>query len=110
VITAFLHRLAEILLGGLLQLLQIIAEISGGEYSFPPPSPARRRSRAHDGVRDHLHLLVHLVVLATHEPLDEKTVFSGLVTAWRFATWPTRRSPDLVNPTTDGVMRLPSDW
>src|SRR5688500_18294538 len=40
--------------------------------------------------------------------LIEKTVFSGLVTAWRFATWPTRRSPDLVNPTTDGVMRLPS--
>src|SRR5437763_16420264 len=40
--------------------------------------------------------------------LIEKTVFSGLVTAWRLATWPTRRSPDLVNPTTDGVMRLPS--
>src|SRR6266542_1826795 len=40
--------------------------------------------------------------------LMEKTVFSGLVTAWRFATWPTRRSPDLVNPTTEGVMRLPS--
>src|SRR6188768_3635159 len=40
--------------------------------------------------------------------LMEKMVFSGLVTAWRFATWPTRRSPDLVNPTTDGVMRLPS--
>ena len=40
--------------------------------------------------------------------LIEKMVFSGLVTACRFATWPTRRSPDLVNPTTDGVMRLPS--
>src|SRR4051812_17001512 len=40
--------------------------------------------------------------------LIEKMVFSGLVTAWRFATWPTRRSPDLVNPTTDGVRRLPS--
>ena len=40
--------------------------------------------------------------------LIEKTVFSGLVTAWRLATWPTSRSPDLVNPTTDGVMRLPS--
>src|ERR1700761_4290667 len=28
--------------------------------------------------------------------------------AWRFATWPTRRSPLLVNPTTDGVVRPPS--
>ena len=40
--------------------------------------------------------------------LMENTVFSGFVTAWRLATWPTSRSPDLVNPTTDGVMRLPS--
>src|ERR1700704_5064134 len=38
----------------------------------------------------------------------EKTVFSGFVTAWRFATWPTSRSPVLVNATTDGVIRLPS--
>ena len=29
--------------------------------------------------------------------LIEKTVFSGLVTACRFATWPTSRSPSLVN-------------
>src|ERR1700722_10614207 len=35
-------------------------------------------------------------------------VFSGLVIAWRFATWPTNRSPLLVNPTTDGVVRTPS--
>ena len=35
-------------------------------------------------------------------------VFSGLVTAWRFATWPTRRSPLFVKPTTDGVVRPPS--
>ena len=40
--------------------------------------------------------------------LIEKIVFSGLVTAWRFATWPTRRSPVLLNATTEGVMRLPS--
>ena len=38
--------------------------------------------------------------------LIEKTVFSGLVTAWRLATCPTRRSPDLVKATTDGVSRL----
>ena len=40
--------------------------------------------------------------------LIEKTVFLGLVTAWRLAAWPTRRSPDLVNATTEGVVRLPS--
>ena len=40
--------------------------------------------------------------------LIEKTVFAGLVTAWRLATWPTSRSPVLVNATTDGVVRLPS--
>ena len=40
--------------------------------------------------------------------LIEKTVFSGLVTAWRLATVPTRRSPPAVNATTDGVVRAPS--
>src|SRR4051812_744802 len=40
--------------------------------------------------------------------LMENTVFSGLVTACRLATWPTSRSPVLVNATTDGVRRLPS--
>ena len=38
----------------------------------------------------------------------EETVFSGLVMAWRFATWPTRRSPVLENATTDGVVLPPS--
>src|SRR5712692_5387135 len=40
--------------------------------------------------------------------LIEYTVFSGLVTAWRLATCPTRRSPVLVMATTDGVVRAPS--
>jgi hypothetical protein len=40
--------------------------------------------------------------------LIEKMVFSGFVTAWRLATWPTRISPSLVKATTEGVMRLPS--
>ena len=40
--------------------------------------------------------------------LIEKMVFLGLVTAWRLATWPTRRSPVLVKATTEGVVRLPS--
>ena len=42
--------------------------------------------------------------------LMENTVFSGFVTAWRLATWPTGRSPDLANATMDGVIRLPSGF
>src|SRR4051812_23758603 len=40
--------------------------------------------------------------------LIEKTVLVGLVTAWRLATVPTRRSPLCVKATTDGVVRPPS--
>src|SRR6056297_1029671 len=40
--------------------------------------------------------------------LMDITVLSGLVIAWRLATWPTNRSPSLVNATTDGVVRFPS--
>src|SRR4030095_9532530 len=40
--------------------------------------------------------------------LIEKPVFFGLVTDWRLATCPTRRSPLLVKATTEGVVRLPS--
>ena len=37
-----------------------------------------------------------------------KNVFSGLVTAWRLAAWPTSRSPHSVKATIDGVVRAPS--
>ena len=40
--------------------------------------------------------------------LIEKTVFSGLVTAWRRASRPTRRSPEGLTATTEGVSRSPS--
>ena len=33
-------------------------------------------------------------------------MFSGLVTAWRLATCPTRRSPVLAKPTTEGVVEI----
>jgi hypothetical protein len=39
-----------------------------------------------------------------------KIVLSGLVTAWRFAGWPIRRSPSLVKATIDGVVRAPSHF
>ena len=41
--------------------------------------------------------------------LMEYTVFSGLVIDWRLATWPTSRPPSLAKPTTDGVVRPPSE-
>ena len=40
--------------------------------------------------------------------LMEKIVFCGFVIAWRFAAWPTSRSPLFVNATTEGVVRAPS--
>src|SRR5260370_31034179 len=40
--------------------------------------------------------------------LSGKKVRSGLVTAWRLAGWPTRRSPSSLKATIDGVVRMPS--
>src|SRR5277367_6307377 len=40
--------------------------------------------------------------------LTDRIVRSGLVIAWRLATSPTRTSPDLEKPTTDGVVLAPS--
>src|SRR5215475_12582199 len=42
--------------------------------------------------------------------LMEYTVFRELVTACRFAASPTNRSPVLLNATTDGVTRRPSEF
>ncbi len=41
--------------------------------------------------------------------LTAKMVFCGLVSACRRATCPTRRSPLAGKPTTDGVVRAPSE-
>src|SRR5580700_9081282 len=40
--------------------------------------------------------------------LMAKKVLEGLVTAWRLAGWPTRRSPSSRMATTEGVVRAPS--
>ena len=42
--------------------------------------------------------------------LIAKKVRSGLVTPWRLAGWPTRRSPSSVKATIDGVVRAPSEF
>ena len=88
---------------------RIIAETSGGEYSLPPAltrtSPLLARTTAYGTI------FISSLTSSNLRPMNrliENTVFSGFVTACRLATWPTSRSPDLVKPTTDGVIRLPS--
>src|SRR5436305_1008248 len=90
-------------------LPRIIALISGGENCLPPAS-----TRASPfGPETTLYGTIDSSVftsasLRPMKRLIEKTVFCGLVTACRLATVPTRRSPDCVNATTDGVVRPPS--
>jgi hypothetical protein len=51
---------------------------------------------------------------AADQALDGEEVFSGLVTAWRLAGWPTRRSPSSVKATMTGwcarLRRFRSPW
>ncbi len=94
-------------------LARIIAEISGGEnvfsslpaMTFTPASPFEARTTSY-GTR--LRSISTSSYLRPMKRLIEYTVFFGLTTAWRFAAWPTNRSPDFVNATTDGVVRPPS--
>src|SRR3954453_9764872 len=86
-----------------------MALISGGLYCLPPAS-----TRASPfGPLTTLYGTIASSSLTSRslrpmKRLIEKTVFAGLVTAWRLATVPTRRSPPCVKATTDGVVRPPS--
>src|SRR3954468_6400861 len=88
---------------------RIIALISGGLYCLPPAS-----TRASPfGPLTTLYGTIASSSLTSRslrpmKRLIEKTVFAGFVTAWRFATVPTRRSPLCVKATTEGVVRPPS--
>src|SRR5918992_2571607 len=88
---------------------RIIAEISGGEYCLPPAST--RASPPGPALTEYGTIASSSLTSASLRPMKrliEKTVFSGLVTAWRLATVPTSRSPPCVKATTDGVVRPPS--
>ena len=88
---------------------RIIAEISGGGYSLPAAS--MRASPLLARTTWYGTIFISSETSSNLRPMNrliEKTVFSGFVTAWRLATWPTSRSPVLVNATTDGVRRPPS--
>src|SRR4051795_7957226 len=88
---------------------RIIALISGGEYSLPPAltraSPLGPRTTVKGTI---VSSSLTSASLRPMKRLTENTVFSGLVTAWRLATVPTRRSPPPVKATTEGVVRAPS--
>src|SRR3954453_23476436 len=90
---------------------RIIAEISGGEYSLPPAltraSPPEPETTSYGTIASSSRTSPSLRPM---KRLMEKTVLVGLVTAWRLATVPTRRSPPWVKATTDGVVRPPSEF
>src|SRR5258705_9171823 len=92
-----------------LSFCRIIALISGGEYSLSPANT--RASPFWPETTRYGTIVSSSLTSASLRPMKrlmEKTVFSGLVTAWRLATAPTRRSPPGVKATTDGVVRAPS--
>ncbi len=92
-----------------LSFCRIIAAISGGEYCLPPAVDARVAAGAGDDLYGTIDSSSRTSAsLRPMKRLMEKTVFVGLVTAWRLATVPTRRSPLCAKATTDGVVRPPS--
>ena len=91
------------------------------EYGIMPEAHPYRFSAQTLGTLLLLAMLLSVDVIAANRYLPEaaagiyaalsltaKTVFIGFVIAWRFAIWPTRRSPSSVKPTIEGVVRLPS--
>src|SRR3954453_11088318 len=88
---------------------RIIALTSGGEYSLPPAftraSPFWPRTTLNGTI---VSSSLTSASLRPMKRLTENTVFSGLETACRLATVPTRRSPPPVKATTEGVVRAPS--
>src|SRR5262245_18030529 len=86
-----------------------MAEISGGAYCLPRIST--RASPLPAFTTLYGTSLISWRTSSYRRPMKrliEKTVFSGFVMAWRLATCPTRISPSLAKPTTEGVRRFPS--
>ena len=92
-----------------LSFCRIIAEISGGEYCLP--STSMRTSPFGPATTLYGTIVSSSLTSASLRPMKrliEKIVFSGFITACRLATVPTRRSPESVKATTEGVVRPPS--
>ena len=104
--------LAEIVLGGLLHLLQDDRrDLRRAVLLAADLDPGVAVVVLDDLVRQHLDRLLHFGVVepAADQTLDREDRVVGLVIAWRWAICPTSRSPASVNATTDGVVRLPSE-
>src|SRR6266403_846340 len=98
-----------------LSLPRIIADISGGENVLrsPPTETSTWASPLEALAILYGTRFASSWTSSNFRPMKrliEKTVFCALVTAWRFAAWPTRRSPLLVKATIDGVVRAPSEF
>ena len=92
-----------------LSFWRIIAEISGGGNILSPAST--RASPFGPSTTSYGTIFCSSDTSAALRPMKrliEKTVFLGLVTAWRLAGVPTSRWPSFVKATTDGVVRPPS--
>src|SRR5271157_3789694 len=89
------------------------AEICDGEYCLPSAatqaSPLAARMILY-GTSPMSFLVMGSSNERPMRRLMAKKVRSGLVTAWRLAGWPTRRSPSSVNATIEGVVRAPSEF
>ena len=91
-------------------LPRVKAEICEGEYFSPRASTHASPLPPSTMLKGTIFLSFATAASLLRRPirrLTPKTVFSGLVTAWRFAGWPTRRSSS-VNATIEGVVRAPS--
>src|SRR5439155_6596462 len=89
-----------------------MAEISCGEYVLSPSLTRRSPLSAALSWYGTSCLSCSNVGSANLRPINrliDEIVLSGLVMAWRLATWPTIRSPVFgLTATTDGVRRAPS--
>gem|GEM_PF-3344854 len=91
-------------------LRSTIAEISSGVYCLSPTTkrtPPSGPLTTSYGARSASSRTSSQV--RPMKRLTSKSVPFGFSTAWRLATWPTRRWSSL-NATTDGVVRLPSEF
>ena len=87
------------------------AEICEGEYFSELASTQASPLSARTMLKGTSFLSFSTVGSSKRRPIRRFTanrVFSGLVTAWRLAGWPTRRSPSSLNATIEGVVRAPS--
>src|SRR5210317_1940517 len=88
-----------------------MAEISGALYCLPRTSTQASPLSALiilKGLISMSFLTASESIFRPIRRLMAKRVFSGLVTAWRFACWPTSRSPLSEKATIEGVVRVPS--